>query len=74
LRRLDGRPAHGSRPAGQAEGPVAVIPTGDRLKVSEGESGGERGKFEKGLDIHGALAYHMPYYLRWPLKLDGNTR
>ncbi len=38
LRRLDGRPAHGSEPAGQAESPVAEIPTGDRLKVSEGES------------------------------------
>jgi len=29
----------GRGPVGQAEGPVAVIPTGDRLKVSEGESG-----------------------------------
>jgi len=29
-------PPTGHGPAGQAEGPIAVIPTGDRLKVSEG--------------------------------------
>jgi len=67
-------PPTGHGPARQAEGPVAVIPAGDRLKVSEEKSGSVRGKIESGLNIRGAPVYHMPCYLRWPLTVEGNTR